>query len=165
VKFFKGCRPQFYFDGGRLFKDKKTDKQIWSLKMVITMKSEEVICCDDVILHNFMAIETRANLVEEIIIGHEFEGACIEFYALSDHTAPVLYCMTDLTDLRLTRDGDLTELHLKFDIENTDKVHKFVRDHVFTRLWAEFTEQQRSLPMGRPKPRVIQQDLPDGPIN
>jgi hypothetical protein len=164
MKFFKGCRPQFYFDGGRLTKDKKTDKQIWTLKMVITMKGHEVICCDDVILHNFMAIETRENLVEEIIIGHEFDGACIEFYALADHTAPVLFCMTDLTDLRLTRDGDLTELHLKFDIENTDKVHKFVRDHVFTRLWAEFTEQQRSLPMGRPKPRIVEL-RDDGPVN
>jgi HJR/Mrr/RecB family endonuclease len=155
MKFFKGCRPQFYFDGGRLTKDKKTDKQIWTLKMVITMKGEEAIHCDDVILNNFMAIETRENLVEEIVIGHTFDGACIEFYSLADHTAPVLFCMTDLTDLRLTRDGDLTELHLKFDIENTDKVHQFVRNHVFTRLWAEFTEQQRSFPMARPKPRII----------
>jgi hypothetical protein len=164
MKFFKGCRPQFYFDGGRLTKDKKTDKQIWTLKMVITMKGEEAIHCDDVILQNYMAIETRANLVEEIILGHEFQGACIEFYALADHTGPVLFCMTDLTDLRLTREGDLTELHLKFAIENTDKVHKFVRDHVFTRLWAEFTEQQRSLPMGRAKPRIVER-ADDGLIN
>ena len=164
MKFFEGCRPQFYFDGGRISKDKKNDKIIWTLKMCITLKGDEIITCDDILLHNFMAIETRENMVEEIVIAHEIVGQCIEFYSLEDHLAPVLVMMTDLTDLRMTREKDLTELHLTIETEKTDKVHKFVGDHAFTRLWAEFSDQQKSL-LPPEKPKVKSISTHRGPVN
>jgi hypothetical protein len=45
---------------------------------------------------------------------------------------------------------------MKMDILNDSRVHKFVKDHVFTRLWVQFSNAQRSLPMEeKKKDRVI----------
>jgi hypothetical protein len=148
MKFFEECRPEFYFHGGRLYKDGKTGKQFWKLNLVITLKPGEVAGgCDDVIRNNYIAIETRANRVEEIKIADQVLDQVIEFFSLEDHKAAVLRCgPCDLTELRITREDELTELWVKAEIENTDEVHKFVREYVFQRLWVEFAPRQLPLP-------------------
>ncbi len=147
MKFFDGCRPEFYFHGGRLMKDAKSGKQFWKLNLVLTLKAGEVACgCDDVIRNNYVAIETRENRVEEIRLADVVLDQVIEFYSLEDHKAAVLRCgPCDLTELRITRADDLTELWLKAEIENSDEVHKFVREYVFQRLWVEFAPRQMRL--------------------
>lgn len=135
-----------YFDGGRLSLDKKTGKQMWTMKLVIACKAEEMTKCDEVVLNNWIAIETLENRIEEVILAHEIEAQAVEFFGLSDHTAPVLYIKADLTDLSLTREADLTELHFKIETENTSLVHNFIREFVFTKFWAQFAPWQRALP-------------------
>lgn len=149
MKFFEGCRPEFYFHGGRLIKDKKSGKQFWKLNLVITLKPGDVAGCDDVIRNNYIAIETRQNFVEEIKLAGSVLDQVIEFFSLEDHKAAVLRCgPCDLSELRITRQDDLTELWVKAEIENTDEVHKFVREYVFQRLWVEFAARQMVLPGG-----------------
>lgn len=149
MKFFEGCRPEFYFHGGRLIKDAKSGKQFWKLNLVITLRAEEVLSCDDVIKANYVAIETRENRVEEIKLSDLVLDQVIEFFALADHKAAALRCgPCDLTELRLTREDDLTELWVKAEIENSDEVHSFVRSYVFQRLWAEFAPRQMEMSPG-----------------
>lgn len=156
MRFFENCRPQFYFDGGRLYKDKKTDRQTWSLKMAIRMKPEEAICCEDVIRNNFIAIEMRDNRVEEIKIDYSVEAQSLEFFAWQDTQEPALFIpRADLLELYLTREGEITDLHLKVEIENTGMVHNFVRAHVFTQLWVAFRPAQSALDFGPKPPRII----------
>jgi len=147
MKFFEECRPEFYFHGGRLTKDAKSGKQFWKLNLVVTLKPGEVAGgCDDVIRNNYVAIETRENRVEEIKLADVAVDQVIEFFSLEDHKAAVLRCgPCDLTELRITREDDLTELWVKAEIENSDEVHKFVRDYVFQRLWVEFAPRQMRL--------------------
>ncbi len=150
MKFFEECRPQFYFHGGRLKKDAKSGKQFWKLNLVLTLEPGEVAGgCDDVIRNNYIAIETRANRVEEIKIADVVLDQVIEFFSLEYRKAAVLRCgPCDLTELRITREDDLTELWVKAEIENSDEVHKFVRDYVFQRLWVEFAPRQMRLGEG-----------------
>lgn len=145
MQLFEGRRPQVYFDGGRLYQDKKTEKQMWLWKLVIDLNADDAAKCDDVILNNYIAIETRENCVEEIVISHEVPRQCIEFFGLEDHTAPMLYIHADVTALRLTRKENVTQLHFEVEISNTIQVHNFVRDHFFTRLWVTFSDEQMSL--------------------
>lgn len=150
MDFFKDCRPEFYFHGGRLTKDAKSGKQFWKLNLVITLKGAEVSTgCDEVIRNSYVAIETRANRVEEIRLSDLVLDQVIEFFSMEDHKAAVLRCgPCDLTELRITREEDLTELWVKAEIENSDEVHKFVREYVFQRLWVEFAPRQMDLPVG-----------------
>ena len=124
MKFFEECRPEFYFHGGRLTKDAKSGKQFWKLNLVVTLKPGEVAGgCDDVIRNNYVAIETRENRVEEIKLADVAVDQVIEFFSLEDHKAAVLRCgPCDLTELRITREDDLTELWVKAEIENSDEV-------------------------------------------
>jgi hypothetical protein len=149
MKFFEGCRPQFYFHGGRLVKDGKTGRQLWRLNLVITLMPEEVLCCDDVLRNNYEAIETRDNQVEELKISGEIRGQCVTFFSLAEHTEPALRIpRCDLTELRMTRVDELSELWVKVEIENSDMLHQFVKDFAFQRLWAEFAPAQMELPGG-----------------
>lgn len=151
MKFFDECRPEFYLHGGRLTKDQKSGKQFWKLNLVVTLRPQQVLACDEVIINNYLAIETRANHVEEIKLTDIVLDQMIDFFSLEDHKAAVLRCgPCDLTELRLTREDDLVELWVKADIENSDAVHNFVRHHVFTRLWVEFAARQPQLPISRP---------------
>ncbi|MGC1781240.1 MAG: hypothetical protein WA708_01840 [Acidobacteriaceae bacterium] len=149
MKFFEGCRPEFYFHGGKLTKDAKSGKQFWKLNLVLTLRAEQVLCCDDVIKANYVAIETRENRVEEIKLADMVPDQVLEFFSLADHKAAVLRCgPCDLTELRLTREDDLTELWVKAEIENSDEVHTFVRQYVFQRLWVEFAPRQMRIGEG-----------------
>lgn len=154
MRLFEGRRPQAYFDGGKLFKDKKTDKQMWQFKVVIRCEPDDMAECDDVILKNYIAIETRENQVEEIVIACSVPEQAIEFFGLEDHTAPLLYVRADCTDVSITREKDLTQLHFKIEIENSHVVHEFVRNYVFTSVWMQFADLQRSLPIPGPKAKA-----------
>jgi hypothetical protein len=157
MRFFEKCRPQFYFHGGRLVKDGKTGKQHWRFDMVITLKPEKVLSCDDVLRNNYESINVYDNSIEELKIGAIVAGQILEFFALEDHTAPVIRLgACDLTDLKMTRVDDLTELWIRMEVENTDALHKFVRDYVFQRLWVEFSPAQ---PAPGAKPKSVQMTL------
>lgn len=140
MRFFEKCRPQFYFHGGKLVKDGKTGKQFWKFNLVLTLKPEEVLCCDDVLRNNYESINIYDDAIEELKIAAIVPGQVIEFFALEDHKAPIIRLgACDLTDLKMTRVDDLSELWVRMEVENTDALHKFVRDYVFQRLWAEFS--------------------------
>lgn len=165
MKFFEARRPQVYFDGGRLSLDKKTGKQMWKWKLVIDLAGEDAAACDDVILNNFVAIETRENLVEEMILTAEVPRQQLEFFGLEDHTAPLLCLFADIIGLRLTREDDITQLHFEVEFFNTPVAHDFVRDHFFTRLWAEFRDQQRPLLDGQHPARQAQKERQNKRVN
>lgn len=159
MKFFEDCRPQFYFDGGRLYKDKKTGKKMWALKIIIPLDADLVTHCDAVITNNYIAIETRENRVEEIVMSHQVDQQIVEFFGLEDKTAPITWVTADIIEIRLTRDENLTELHFKIECELTPILHRFVGEHVFNRLWVQFADAQGSLPLGAPKKaRTIPKD-------
>lgn len=125
MKFFEGCKPQVYFDGGKLFLEKKTNRKMWRLDLVFLLDAQEVIKCDDVILANYAAIETIDNRMEEIVLTHEIASQAIEFFGLRDHTAPLLYVKSELTDLVMTRKEGRTELHAKIELASEGKVDHF----------------------------------------
>ncbi len=41
MRFFHECRPEFYFHGGRLTKDKKSGKQFWKLNRVTALETKK----------------------------------------------------------------------------------------------------------------------------
>jgi hypothetical protein len=146
MKFFEECRPEFYMHGGRLIKEKKTGRKYWRLRLVITCKGNEIVKCDDVISNCYLAIETRENRIDELVIAALIHSQSIDFFPLSDSKAPAFRVANcDLTDLRMTRVDDMTELWVNVEIENSDRLHVFVRDYMFSRLWAEFASAQMKL--------------------
>ena len=148
TQFFEKCRPEFYFHGAGLAKDKDTGRRVWRLNLVLTLKAEEVLSCDDIIRNNYEAIETRGNAVEELKIGGIVPAQTVEFFALAEHKNSVLRLPgCDLTDLRMTRSEDLTELWLKLEAENSNLLHSFVKDFAFQRLWVEFAPTQITMPV------------------
>jgi hypothetical protein len=149
MRFFEGVRPTVFFNGGKLAKDAKTGVQYWKLKMVIPLIPEEISYCDDLIVNNYAVIETRDNRIEEMTIAASIPSQSIEFFHLSDHKAPVLPIVSaTLTDLKMMHSGGRTQLQFEVTLENTDRLHRFVREYAFTQLWAEFRQEQMELSPG-----------------
>ena len=146
MKFFEKSRVEFCFNGGKLCCNGKTGVRSWRMNLVITLKAAEVISCDEMIMRNYEALETRENCIEEIKIAKEVPDHVIKFFALGDHKAPVLTLgRCTMTELKMTRVDGCSELWVKVEHENTEKLHAFVKDYAFTRLWAEFAPVQPSL--------------------
>lgn len=153
MKFFEGCRPSFYFHGGKLIKESKTGRQYWRMNLVITLQAEEVLKCDQLLMNNYESIETRSDAIEELKLNVDVLGQSVAFFALIDDREPTLHIMScDLTELKMTRVDDLSELWIRAEIENTDAVHKFVKDFAFQRLWVEFRPAQLELRVSMPEP-------------
>lgn len=156
-EFFEGIRPQVYFDGGRLYLDKKTGKRMWQLKLAIDLDADSAATCDGPVLANYIAIETTSNSIEEILLAYTVPTTDVDFYALGTGAESLLWQRAELTDLRFTREKDLTTLHFKMDVRYGPMVHQFIGEHTFTKLWAEFKPAQPMLASG--KPQLI--DSPD----
>lgn len=156
MRFFEKTRVELYFHGGKLFRDGKSGERRWRMNLVVTLKAAEVLACDEVIIRNYEALETRENWIEEIKIAKEVPEHGVEFFGLSDHTAPVLrLSKCTLTDLKMTRVEGASELWVKVEHENTDALHGFVKDYAFHRFWAEFEPIQASLLPKEKKPASI----------
>jgi len=150
MRFFEGCRMQLYFRGGKLTLEKKTERKIWTWNLDITLEPVEVLSCDEVIQSSYQSIAVPENYMEEIILSHEIKTQAVEIFGLEKSADPLLWIPNaDLTDLTMTRDGELIELHLKMELKCTPLVHNFVRDYCFTLVWARFSEAQPGLPLGK----------------
>lgn len=146
MRFFEKRRVSLYFHGGKLFLEKKTEARCWRLNLVITLKAADVLECEEVIARNYEALETRENEIEEIKIATEIEDQNIQFFCLSESDDSILALgRCRLTGLKMTREDGLSELWVSIEHKNTDKLHTFVKDYAFTRVWAEFEPVQQVL--------------------
>ncbi len=103
--------------------------------------------CGEAIVNNYLAIETRDNLVEQIGIAATVDSTSMRFYDACGAETPIFVSRhADLTALRLTRVESLAELWFNVELEQGDALHRFVKDHVFRRRWVEFEPRQAALP-------------------
>ena len=149
MKFFESVRPQFYFHGARIRKEKKTGQRIWRIDMVITLSVDEVLHCDEVVQRNYEHILTLDYRNNELGIEVMVPEQVLDFFALKDSPKPLLHLVRcDLTNLRMTRVEEIAELWVQMEVESTGSICDFVKDHVFTRLWVEFRPVQPELGAG-----------------
>lgn len=143
--FFRGRRLSVYCKGGRLAKDKKTDLRFWRLKLALTLTAADAHACGGAIESNFQQIQARENSIGKIEMD-DFTRMVVMFFPTEDATAPQLLrlglCLLD--DFAMTHADGMTELWVQCEHENTDALHRFVKDYAFTRFYVEFLPAQRS---------------------
>ena len=152
MKFFEGARPGMYFQGGRLKQDKKTLVRYWVLTFAITLKSALVHRCEEAIVSNFAQISTAENSCVDLGMNQNIDAASIEFFELEEGGASLITLgECAIENLRMTRVEGLVELWITVEHNNTDKLHAFVKDYAFTRVWAEFRPRQLTLGVAKKK--------------
>ena len=146
MKFFEGCRPEIYWHGAKLRRDKKTGRRLWALTLIVTLTPELVAKCDEVIKRSHAFIVTLENQVEEILLGAIAQWVSIDFFPLIDDAESALHVAgVDLCSLRMTRDGETVEFWFQFEMENNSRLHALVKEYAFTRLWAEFRPRKNEI--------------------
>lgn len=145
MRFFEGVRPQFYFHGARIRKDKKTGRRIWAITLVITLDAAEVLKCDEIVQRNYEHILTLDYRNNDLGIEIMIPEQTLDFFALKDAKDSLLHLTrVDLAGLRMTRVEEIAELWAQAEVDSTDAVCDFVKEYVFTRLWVEFQPSQMS---------------------
>ena len=128
IQFFEGVRPQFYFHGARIRKDKKTGRRIWRIDMVITLDAAEVLKCDDLVARNYEHILTLDNCNNELGIEAMIPEQTLDFFALKESPKALLHLTRcDLAGLRMTRVEEIAELWVQLETDSTDAVCDFVK--------------------------------------
>lgn len=146
MRFFEGRRVSVYFHGGKLFLEKKTERRMWRLNLVVALQAADVLECEEVIQRNYEALETRESRIEEIKIGAEIEDQNLSLFSLLEKKDPILMLSRcRLIHLKMTRIDGCSELWVSVEHPNTDKLHAFVKDYAFTRIWADFLPTQMPL--------------------
>lgn len=144
--FFRGRRCSVYCKGGRLTKNKKTDVRYWRLKLAITVEPGDAHACGGAILSNYEQIQARENAVGKIEIDGTVGGHVATFFADEIESRPILRLDNGFIEkLAMTYADGLTELWFVLEHENTDKLHRFVKDYAFTRFFVEFVPAQRTI--------------------
>lgn len=156
MKFFEKRRVSTYIHGGKFKKDAKSGVRMWTLNLVVTLKPADVECCDEAILSNFQQLDATENKIEEIKLAISLPEFSVDFFGLSDHTAPILSLgRCQLSEVRMTREGELCELWVKAQHDCTDALHVFVKEYAFQRLWVEFCPRQTSLAIESKPPKEV----------
>jgi hypothetical protein len=147
MQFFKGKRPEFFFHTAKPRRDKQTGKRFWCVTMIVTMHADLSISCGDCIAAAYSYLLTAENLAEEVLLLGELPGCAITYYAQVDDAYPALQlAAVDVGGFRLTRKKETVELWFGFEAElDTPGLHGFVKQFVYTRLWAAFTPGQGEL--------------------
>ena len=146
MRFFESCRPEIYWHGAKLRRDKKTGRRLWALTIIVTLNVDLVLKCDGVIEQAYAYILTLDNQADEVQLGAIAQWMSIDFFGLADDTKAGLHVAgVDLGGLRMTRDGKTVEFWFQLEIENNPKLHAFVKEFAFTRLWAEFKPRAQEL--------------------
>jgi len=161
---FDKRRVQVHINGGKLRLD-KSDIRRWQLNLQFMLLPEDVHSCHEAIVSNYQQIEARQNGVDEIAMNLGVSEQLIEFFGLSDHTAPTVRLgKCTITDMKMKHDTGITMLELKAEAECTEVLHDFVKDYAFTTLWVELSPVQRSLIEVKPQ-EPKQSTLPKAVIN
>ena len=136
---FEGLRPEIYFHGAKLRRDKKTGKRLWGLTLINTVQPEQVVKCDATIEAAYIYLLTLNNCAEEVTLSTKITDCVIDFFGKDDDKKTTLHLEgLDLGGFRLTRKEKVAELWFQFELENTASLHAFVKEYAYTRLWAEF---------------------------
>lgn len=136
---FEGLRPEMYFHGAKLRRDKKTGKRLWGLTLINTVQPEQVVKCDATIEAAYIYLLTLNNCAEEVTLSTTITDCVIDFFGKDDDKKTTLHLEgLDLGGFRLTRKEKVAELWFQFELENTASLHAFVKEYAYTRLWAEF---------------------------
>lgn len=149
MKLFEGVRPSAYLHGARLKKDNKTGQRYWSLTLVITLEAEDVAQCDDLVQDAWSYIADGKHKATSVDLGEDILQMFVEFYALPPSAGaqkPALRLgPCDLTGLRLTRVEGLTEMWVTIQSDLTDRLHAFVKEYAFTRVFVALEPAQMKL--------------------
>ena len=88
MRFFEKYRPEIYWHGAKLRRDKKTGRRLWGLTMIVTLAPELVLKCDEVIEQAYAYILTLDNQVDEVLLGAVARWMSIDFFGLADDAKP-----------------------------------------------------------------------------
>lgn len=158
MELFDKRRVQVHINGGKLSLD-KSDIRRWKLNLQFMLLPEDVHSCHESIVSNYQQIEARQNGVDEIAMNLGLSEQIIEFYGLSDHSAPTVRLgKCTVSDMKMKHDSGITILELKAEAECTGVLHDFVKDYAFTTVWVEIAPVQRTLievKMPEPKQTIL----------
>jgi ribosomal protein S25 len=144
--FYPNCRPTLFFHSSRLKKDNKTGQRRYRMNFAITVDPVEILKCDEVIRDGYESIDTREKKCVRYEIGEDCPDINMRFFSLKDSPTPMIALhKLHLETLALTRVEGLVELWFSTELQFTKKLHDFVGEACFTRLWAEFEGAQKSL--------------------
>lgn len=149
MKFFEKTRPEIFIHTAKFKRDKKTGERVWQFTLIVTMGTEELAkTCDVSIVKAWQYVTTREAAAVDVLIATEIEGCGIQFFAHIDDADPALELdRVDLGGLRMTREANVVEFWFGGQHENSDELHAFMKKYAYTRLWAQFSQQQPGLPL------------------
>lgn len=148
MKFFEKARPEVFLHTARYRRDKKTQKRIWGFTLIVTFSEQLGKSCDVSIRKAFEYITERETAAVDVLIASQAPGCAIDFFAQIDDAEPALHLdAVDLAGLRMTRDKQVVEFWFSGEHENSDGLHAFMKKFAYMRCWAQFSPEQRDLPM------------------
>lgn len=149
MRFFEKKRPEVYLHGVKLRRDKKTGRRLWGFTLIVTFTVELAESCAMPIAKAWQYITERDSAAVDVLLASVAEGCAIDFFSRIDDADPALHLEgVDLGGLRMTRgEGKIVEFWFSGEHENTTGLHAFMKEHAYTRCWAQFSPQQRDLQM------------------
>lgn len=148
MRFFDKKRPEVFLHTAKFRRDKKTGRRLWQFTLIVTFSVELAESCDTSIAMAWQYVTERDAAAVEALIASEVAGCGIEFFAEIDDAEPALRLeAVNLAGLRMTRDKQVVEFWFGGEHENSDALHAFMKKFAYTRCWAQFSPEQRDLPM------------------
>jgi hypothetical protein len=146
MRFFEKMRPEVYLHTAKYRRDKKTGKRMWQFTLIVTFSAELAKSCAVSIRKGWDYMTAGDTAAVDVLIASEVEGCAIQFFAAIDDAEPALSLDgVDLGGLRMTREKTMVEFWFAGEHENTDGLHAFMKRFAYTRLWAQFSPEQRDL--------------------
>ena len=116
--------------------------------MIVTFSAELAESCDVSVAKAWQYVTERDAAAVDVLIASEAAGCGIDFFAQIDDADPVLHLdSVDLAGLRMTRAKQVVEFWFGGEHENSEGLHAFMKKFAYTRCWAQFSPEQRDLPM------------------
>lgn len=148
MRFFEKKRPEIFLHTAKFRRDKKTGRRLWQFTLIVTFLAELAESCGTSIAKEWQYLTDPDAAAVESLIASEVPGCGIEFFAEIDDADPTLHLdAVDLAGLRMTRDKQVVEFWFGGEHENSDELHAFMKKFAYTRCWAQFSPEQRDLPM------------------
>jgi hypothetical protein len=148
MRLFEKVRPEVYLHAPQLRRDKKTGSRLWRFTLIVTLTVDLAEKCDVAVAKAWQYITEKDSRVIEVCLAAEAENMKLEFFAQRDDADNALLLSgIDLVGLRLTREGTVIEFWAMGEQENNSRLHAFMKEYAYTRIWVTFTPIQKDLDM------------------
>lgn len=159
MRFFEGVRPEVYVHSAKLRRDKKTGRRLWGFTLIVTFTAPLAETCIVPIAKAWQYITEQDSAAVDVSLSTIAGNASIEFFAHIDDADNVLLLDgVDLGAMRMTRDGTVVQFWFSGEHENTSRLHAFMKEYAYTRVWARFECAQRDLEMSSSDAQKVAED-------